>query len=274
MRKITKKMALFMLMSGITSVSAAKMYVLPSNTQLSGNENWVTFDAAYADDIFIPVHGGIKLDQVHITAPSGQKAKAENGMEGELRTVFDLKLSEKGTYAVAVESQKIWVKHQPKDAEKHEWWGGTQAELDEKLKDKAFVDGIIEIRNYNVRADAFVSLGEPTDNGLKAKDKGFDLDFLTHPNDFYVGETAEFVLKKDGKPLADTELKLERASARFLPSRDETTLTTDANGKISIDWKNAGRYVLSIEFKGEKPKDKLKAQQRIRYYATFEVLGE
>lgn len=89
-----------------------------------------------------------------------------------------------------------------------------------------------------------------------------------------VGEKAEFILKKNGKPVPNAVIKVERGGARFNPSRDLTRVTTDENGHFSVTWKKQGQYVLSIKYRAEKPKDKLKPQERTRYFATVEVFGD
>lgn len=252
---------------------ASTMYVLPSDTLLSGNSAWVSFDAAYADFIFTAKES-IDSKTLSVTAPNGKKAELHGLTEGKVRSTFEVELTEEGTYAATSFRKYYYVKYSKDGEKKLKKWRGSKAEFEEKIKDKAFADSIKQVRNYTLRADTFVSLGEPSDNGLKAEDLGFDFDFITHPNNYVVGEKAEFILKKNGKPVPNAVIKVERGGARFNPSRDLTRVTTDENGHFSVTWKKQGQYVLSIKYRAEKPKDKLKPQERTRYFATVEVFGD
>ncbi len=83
------------------AAQAHKMWMVPSATNVSGADPWVTVDAAVSNDLFYPDHMPVALDRVVITAPDGQTAKAENALTGQYRSVFDVHLTQQGTYKIA-----------------------------------------------------------------------------------------------------------------------------------------------------------------------------
>jgi uncharacterized GH25 family protein len=54
------------------SASAHRAWVLPSSTVLSGEEAYVTFDAAISNTIFHPDHFAMNTDDLVVTAPNGE----------------------------------------------------------------------------------------------------------------------------------------------------------------------------------------------------------
>jgi hypothetical protein len=82
--------------------TAHRAWMLPSATVLSGENPWVTVDAAISNDLFYFEHMPMPLDGLLITAPDGSRAAAENQARGRYRSTFDFQLKQAGTYRVAV----------------------------------------------------------------------------------------------------------------------------------------------------------------------------
>jgi len=59
------------------SANAHRTWMLPSATVLSGNDPWVTVDAAVSNDLFYFEHFPLRLDGLQVTAPDGSVAKPE-----------------------------------------------------------------------------------------------------------------------------------------------------------------------------------------------------
>ena len=80
---------------------AHRFWLLPSTFTLSGNEQWVTVDAAISNDLFYPNHVPLRLDNMAVTAPDGSPVEIQNAATGKLRSVFDVHLVQQGTYRIA-----------------------------------------------------------------------------------------------------------------------------------------------------------------------------
>ena len=83
-----------------TSSEAHRVWIKPSATVVSGDSEWVTFDAAIANGIFYPDHYPLSLDYVKAMAPDGSDVTLENGHKGKYRSVFDIELEKEGTYTI------------------------------------------------------------------------------------------------------------------------------------------------------------------------------
>src|SRR5689334_20141257 len=94
------------------SAQAHKLWLLPSASNVAGNDPWVTVDAAMSDDLFCADHMPVQLDRVVITQPDGQTAKPENAFTGQYRSVFDVHLTEAGTYKIAAVNGGLFASYE------------------------------------------------------------------------------------------------------------------------------------------------------------------
>src|SRR5690349_1366681 len=78
--------------------SAHRQWLLPSSTVLSGDDVWVTVDAAVSNDLFYFEHQPLRLDTMKAWAPDGSEAAIENKATGRYRSTFDVHLTKKGTW--------------------------------------------------------------------------------------------------------------------------------------------------------------------------------
>src|SRR5690606_27352389 len=81
---------------------AHDQWLEPSSTVLSGEHAYVTVSAGSGNDKFIYNHHALRLDNLAISSPKGESVKPENEFSGELRSGFDVNLTEDGTYRIAV----------------------------------------------------------------------------------------------------------------------------------------------------------------------------
>src|SRR3546814_909453 len=87
--------------------SAHRQWMLPSSTVLSGDDVWVTVDAAVSNDLFYFEHQPLRLDAVKAWAPDGAEAPVENKATGRYRSTFDVHLTQKGTWRIASVSDAL-----------------------------------------------------------------------------------------------------------------------------------------------------------------------
>jgi uncharacterized GH25 family protein len=251
-----------------TTAGAHRAWMLPSATVLSGTDQWVTVDAAISNDLFYFDHQPARLEGVRVIGPDGAAVKIENGATGRYRSTFDARLATPGTYKISNDMGGLFASYTLNGERKR--WRGTAAELDKAIPAGAQELQVSETINRN---EAFVTLGAPTQTALKPTGRGLELVAITHPNDLVVGEAAKFRFTIDGKPAAQLKVSVIPGGARYRDALGEQTLTTDANGEVSVDWPNPGMYWINASTSDDKTSTPRAQQRRLSYAATLEVLA-
>jgi len=263
------------------SAQAHRGWMLPSATVLSGNDPWVTVDAAISNDLFYFEHNAMKLDGLLAFAPDGSKATPENLATGKYRSTFDLKLSQKGTYKFAMVNDNLMASWKVGGENKRA--RGTAESLAKDIPANA--EGLSVSRNQS-RLEVFVTSGKPSDTVLKPTNQGLELSPITHPNDLFAGDTASFRFLLDGKPAADVEVTVIPGGVRHRTALGEIKVRTDADGKFSVKWPSAGFYWLNATHgAAQRPAPGASAPsgpagtldkpvRRASYSATLEVLPQ
>jgi len=260
---------------------ANRSWMLPSSTVASGKEPIITVDAASSDDLFGLSGMPIKLDGLSITAPDGTAITAENPVIGKHRSSFDLKLVQKGTYRIANVSQNVLAAYKLGGEMKR--WRGTADELAKSVPANAEE---LQVTHLLARVETFVTNEEAGGKALQLTGVGLELIPLTVPTDLTVGDSSNFVLFRDGKPAANVVVTILRGGNRYRYKLGDITLKTDADGKFSVKWPEAGQYWLSANAtQGNRSVDNGSSSaatqpansqplRRISYSATFEVLPQ
>lgn len=291
------------------SAEAHRAWMLPSATVLSGEDPWVTVDAAVSNDLFYFEHFPLQLEGIGkplamparpdaapsgqpaqgkpgaapqtggqppmrrpssklvILAPDGSSLPAENGNVGRYRSTFDVHLTQKGTYKLAVANSGLMASW--KDNGETRRWMGKAEDLAGSVPAKA---DELKIVQTSTRMETFVTSGKPTQTVLTPTRQGLELAPVTHPNDLYAGETAEFVFLIDGQPAADLNVTVVPGGNRYRDGTGELKLKADAKGKVAITWPAAGMYWLEAELTGSTGVTAPATERRAVYSATLEVL--
>jgi uncharacterized GH25 family protein len=256
------------------TAQAHRAWLLPSATVLSSNDAWITVDAAVSNDIFHADHAPMRLDDLLITAPDGNIIRAANLNTGKFRSSFDLQLPQKGTYKIAIASSGIMATWETAEGERRMW-----PERGQKADPKDFATKVpkdaknLQVTEFSRRMETFITSGTPSDKVLKPTTKGLELKPVTHPNDLFAGETAEFILLMNGKPAANTKVTVIAGGMRYRNDQQAIEVVTDKKGKLQITWPTAGMYWLTTQYRDDKAK-KPATQRSANYAATFEVLPE
>lgn len=266
--------SLVLLSGAAVEAQAHRAWVVPSSTVLSGEEAWVTFDAAISNTLFHADHAAMRLEGVSVVQPDGKAGAIENGHTGKYRSTFDLQLKQPGTYKVATASGGLMARWEDAEGNRKMWPGRGQA-ANEKDFSKAVPK---DARNLQVsrnwrRMETFVTAGAPTTGALKTTGEGLELEAITHPNDLFAGESAEFRLLFNGAPAAGAKVTVIAGAMRYRNQQEEIELTADKEGRIKITWPNAGMYWLSASYRDDKAAPPA-TQRSGSYTATFEVLPE
>ncbi|TBR40030.1 MULTISPECIES: DUF4198 domain-containing protein [Dyella] len=251
------------------AAQAHKMWMVPSATNVSGADPWVTVDAAVSNDLFYPDHVPGDLSRLVITAPDGQPVKAENTNTGKYRSEFDVHLTQQGTYRIAMVNEGIFASYEM-DGQKKRWRGdaaGLAKELPAGAKN-------VEVSEAVNRVETFVSNGKPNESALKPTGKGIELVPVTHVTDLVAGEGATFQLLIDGKPASDMKVTAIAGATRYRNAQDEFEATTGKDGKFTLNWPKAGMYWINASTQDNKTSVKQAKQRRLSYSATLEVLPQ
>ncbi|WP_380872676.1 ABC transporter permease [Sphingomonas sp. DBB INV C78] len=253
-----------------SAASAHRQWMLPSSTIVSGDDVWVTVDAAVSNDLFYFEHQPVRLDNIKAWAPDGSEVKIENGATGRYRSTFDLHLTQKGTYKIANSGGGIMGSYKLNGEEKRLPRGTTAAQLATSIPAGATDVKLSEGWNRN---EIFVSSGTPSDGVLKPTGKGLEMVPVTHPNDLVAGEQAAFRFVIDGKPAANLKVTVIPGGIRYRNALNEKNYTTDANGEVKVDWAEPGFYWLNATATDNKASIPNASERRLGYVTTLEVMA-
>lgn len=256
------------------TAQAHRAWLLPSATVLSSDDAWVSIDAAVSNDIFHADHAPMRAEGVVVTAPDGATLPVQNAMTGKYRSTFDVQLPQKGTYKIAVASSGLMARWETESGERKMWPGrgerANPADFDKIVPKKA---KNLEVSQFSRRMETFVTAGSPSDSVLTPSKQGLELVPITHPNDLFAGEAANFQFQMDGKPVAGVKVTIIPGGMRYRNDQAAIELESDNKGNISVTWPHAGMYWLSANYRDNKAK-KPASVRAGSYVATFEVLPE
>ena len=246
---------------------AHKAWLQPSQTVIAGTHPWITVDAAVSNDLFYFNHVPLRLDNLVITAPDGSTVQPQNAATGKYRSVFDVELTQQGTYRLATVNAGLSANWQEDGKPKR--WRGTAAtfatEVPKDAKD-------LKVSQSVGRNETFVTNGSPNETALKTTGEGIELVPVTHPNDLVAGEEATFAFHVDGKPAAGVEVVLVPEGKRYRDAVNEIKLETDAQGRVKVKFPAAGMYWLDADVNDQKTSVPQATERRLAYVATLEVL--
>ncbi len=254
--------------------SAHRQWLLPSSTIVSGDDVWVTVDAAVSNDLFYFEHQPLRLNSVKAWAPDGTEAPIENAATGRYRSTFDVHLTQRGTWRIASVSDGLAGSYDLGGKTERLPRGTTRENLAERLPAGATNVKTVDV---NSRNEIFVTVGEPTTDLFTPTGKGIELVPATHPNDLFEGETATFQFLLDGKPAPGLPVTVIPGGIRYRDQLGQIDLATDAEGKVEITWPHAGLYWLNVTTPraGDDEGDGAPAApvRRASYVTTLEVMA-
>ncbi|MDR6835084.1 MULTISPECIES: DUF4198 domain-containing protein [unclassified Sphingopyxis] len=254
--------------------SAHRQWMMPSSTVVSGDDVWVTVDAAVSNDLFYFEHQPLRLDAMKAWAPDGTEAAIENKSTGRYRSTFDVHLTQKGTWRIASVADMLMGSYDLNGKTERLPRGTTAANLAERVPAGATNVKTAEANNRN---EIFVTVGEPTTTLFKPVGKGIELVPVTHPNDLIAGETATFQFLFDGKPTAGLPVTVIHGGIRYRDELGQMDLTTGPDGKVEVSWAEPGMYWLNVTTPQVESEDGEGAPpplaRRASYVTTLEVLA-
>ncbi|MDR1076000.1 MAG: DUF4198 domain-containing protein [Xanthomonadaceae bacterium] len=251
------------------SASAHKAWLQPSQTVIAGEAPWITVDAAVSNDLFYFNHVPIRLDNLKITAPDGTQVQARNPAAGKYRSVFDVELTQQGTYKLAVVNEGLFASW--KEDGKPRRWRGTPERFAQEVPQTA---EDLNVSQTVGRIETYVTNGAPNQTVFQPTNRGIELVPVTHPNDLFAGEEARFRVLIDGQPAPELEFEIVRGGTRYRNAQDEIKVSTDARGEFSVTWPEPGMYWLETGSRDDKTTFQQARQRRLSYVVTLEVLPQ
>ena len=248
------------------AAQAHRAWMLPSATVLSGDDPWVTVDAAISNDLFYFEHFPMPLDGLAILAPDGSTPQAENLTRSRYRTTFDFRLSQPGTYRVSVAGESLMATYRQNGQQQR--WRGTREAFAREVPANA--DGL-RVTYGQRRVEFFATRGAPTDRALQPLNEGLELVPITHPNDLAAGEEAKFRLLLDGQPASGVDVAIVPGGNRYRDKLNEMTVKTAEDGAFAVTWVGPGMYWLNASVRDDKSGIP-NVQRNASYVATLEVL--
>lgn len=247
------------------SAQAHDMWFKPSSTVLSKSD-WVTVDAAVSNDVFFFNHRPLGLENVKVTGPDGATVEMKNAHKGELRSVFDFKPEQPGTYRVTMLANGVMGGYKDANGQPKRVRGTAEDVLKQIPADAKDVRITENVR----RMETFVSVGKPS--AIANTGKGLEMKPVTHPNDLVSSEEATFGFLLDGKPAANLEVELVADGIRYRDGVSAIKLRADANGMVKVKFPRAGLFWLSADAQDDKTTVPQAKERRLGYVATLEVL--
>jgi len=284
-------------------------WIQPSGTLFSGSNNVATFDAAGSEHVFFFDHRPVGLDSIQVWKPDGTPGETTAAMTGRLRSVFDVKLDQPGTWKVASlqtmvvgtfkldgEERRVGGRGGPPPASggpgapatreggrpagatatQPPAPGGPAGGGPRRLPPVAVKDippeaTDVKLTELVTRLETFVTVGEPTTTLFKPTGKGLEMEPLTHPNAVAAGETLRARFLIDGKPAPGLTVTVIPGGDRYREETGTITLTTGADGTVAIRWPAAGMYWLGATATDAHAAEPRAAERRMSYAATIEV---
>lgn len=129
----------------------------------------------------------------------------------------------------------------------------------------------LKVTYASTKLETFITAGKPTDTVLALSNKGLEMKASVHPNDLFTGEPVDLQFFMDGEAVSGVEVVIIPDGMRYRDAQNAIELTSDKNGKIRVDWPQAGRYWLEAEYRDDKAQAPATSRSG-KYVATLEVL--
>lgn len=262
-----------------TPAGAHDAWFLPSITVLSDTNQSVTVDAGMSTAPFQANHAAMNIDGVKVWQPDGTMGAIENAARGRYRSTFDVKIDKPGTWRIGTESTNVTGTFK---VDGEEWSIGRRrgpaaaagsANVAASVADIPANATDLDLRERLSRNEFFVTAGAPNDTALAPAGKGLELVAITPPTDLVSDEPGQFQFLVDGKPAAGLTVEVVPGGQRYREEELAQELTTDAEGKISVEWPIAGFYWLNATLTDDKPSFARAKERQMSYVATLEVVA-
>ncbi|NHC02791.1 DUF4198 domain-containing protein [Acinetobacter sp. 187] len=130
----------------------------------------------------------------------------------------------------------------------------------------------LEVTNHLI-AETFISKAKPS--AIPAvTNKGFELKFITHPNELYEGESLKAQVLNNGKAVKDLEIDVFKGAGQFdgAQTKELSAVKTNAKGEFEVKFDEPGVYLITTSYPEANPDaTKKPATDVYTYGLTVEV---
>ena len=130
----------------------------------------------------------------------------------------------------------------------------------------------LEVANHFI-AETFVSKNKPSAIAAPTN-KGFELKFISHPNELFAGESFKAQLLLDGKALPNVEVDVFKGASSYQAgaNREQPSVNSNKKGEFEINFTEAGIYLIAISYPEANPDNTQKpAAANYTYSLSVEV---
>jgi len=275
--------------------SAHSRWIIASHTIVSGeNPVYISVDFSISNDIFhvdMSLGGDtlvalseqetllrekqletFPLPKVLLTYPDGSQDDSIPVVNLERKSASAIKLTQSGTYRISILQKPVEITLFETTDGKRGRQFGSLAQVKSRLPKN--IKNITEMTVHN-RVETYVTRNQLSKESLALTNKGLEINFESHPNENFVGESSKFYLVLNGKPAPkDTLVRLTRNDTRYRNNRQSMEIKTKADGAITIDWKEAGMYLLEAEVETIADEKQTSKKDVFAIYLTLEVSPE
>ena len=291
------KIALLSALPVVGSAHTISPFILPEVFDTSASQN-VSFQSSLTLEKFFVPSINFKTNYL-LTDPKGQQIKINPAAELKRFNVAEFDLPSEGTYRIRTDnalgnSSKYalidgrWLRIRPVRQQNT----NMQAPKPEQPKADAEKKPVtppqpprsvsadqvpanaqtLEVKN-NIIAESFVTKGKPSPVPA-ITNKGFEVKFLTHPNELFVGESLKAQILLNGKAVPNLEVDVFKGASSYETSaqREQPHVKTNAKGEVEVKFEKPGIYLITTSYPEANPDNSKKPESEILTYGlTVEV---
>lgn len=294
MKKTFTTLLAFSFIAG--QASAHGRWVVPSHTILSGSAaEHVTFDISISNDIFYPDYalGGLPVEKTMdeeaadrklpppikqvmassrllLTKPDGSSQDDSPLIDFYRKSVGVALIDQDGTYRISLTQSPIYFT----------WFNNTDDSPNRVFGKQEQVMNMLPEGAKDVRCtklvntvETFITRNNVSQTVLKSKGKGLEIEYLSHPNELFVGESLTMKVMFNGKALEGVSAHLVRNNTRYRNDREDISVTSNNLGEMTVRWEKPGMYMLEIEYEQDSNEPGI-ASETFANYIVFEVFPQ
>lgn len=291
------KIALLSALPVVGSAHTISPFILPEIFDTSASQN-VSFQSSLTLEKFFVPSINFKTSYL-LTDPKGQQIKINPAAELKRFNVAEFDLPSEGTYRIRTDnalgnSSKYalidgrWLRIRPVRQQNANMQAPKpeQPKADAEKKpvtppqpprsvsaDQVPANAqILEVKN-NIIAESFVTKGKPSPIPA-VSNKGFEVKFLTHPNELFAGESLKAQILLNGKAVPNLEIDVFKGASSYETSaqREQPHVKTNAKGEVEVKFEKPGIYLITTSYPEANPDNSKKPESEIFTYGlTVEV---
>ena len=291
------KIALLSALPVVGSAHTISPFILPEVFDTSASQN-VSFQSSLTLEKFFVPSINFKTNYL-LTYPKGQQIKINPAAELKRFNVAEFDLPSEGTYRIRTDnalgnSSKYalidgrWLRIRPVRQQNANMQAPKpeQPKADAEKKpvtppqpprsvsaDQVPANAqILEVKN-NIIAESFVTKGKPSPVPA-ITNKGFEVKFLTHPNELFAGESLKAQILLNGKAVPNLEIDVFKGASSYETSaqREQPHVKANAKGEVEIKFEKPGIYLITTSYPEANPDNSKKPESEILTYGlTVEV---